>query len=459
MSHLGSSEVSGQYENGLRVGQWSLKEESSEYSLQFEKGSVQDFKLVSGSNILKTRAVMNLDSDSFGGFPGLGAKWLKASMQAKAGKLDSNGVPLGGNQVFKSTLAALDGCTFIGALDDKGLDQLLTKSNTTPQILDGGWQSHHINFVVYKGSLVICNKGNGAFPAEVRDQRVFGFDHIKPTSTSAMKSLLIDLRAMNEAPNSSSGKQHLDKIRANKDYKFVLNGSLEQKEVKKQRAENCFYQSVQAAAQVTVALLSRELGVEGGAEHQDIYNLVLSGRAMREDALAEYLPAKVSQDKSYDPMTDDKLIGDCGSDLSVTQKKRALEISNCLLDLHIQGKLNMEFSGSQNGVGTLSLGGQLIYSGAFKNGVPQGEGSLHSSYGPEKRPTVIFTGQFAEGRRNGPGKEYIGPSLVFEGGFKDGLRHGEGQMYDLEELYDSLDENFLSPRDGKTNFRFGSAVH
>jgi hypothetical protein len=179
---------------------------------------------------------------------------------------------------------------------------------------------------------------------------------------------------------------------------------------------------------------------------------------MREDALSEYLPDKISGNPNYNPMKDEKLIGSCDGQLTVLQKKRNIEIANSLLDLHTNGQINLTFEGSQDGQGTLSLGNELIYSGEFKGGRPNGLGRLHSSYGAEEKPTVVFEGRFENGKRSGEGKEFIGNTLVFQGEFKEGLRHGPGQMFDTQDWFDPDTGDELPQRDNKTEFRFGSAI-
>jgi hypothetical protein len=67
--------------------------------------------------------------------------------------------------------------------------------------------------------------------------------------------------------------------------------------------------------------------------------------------------------------------------------------------------------------------GELIYEGAFKDGLREGEGKLY------KDNTLIYEGAFVRGLREGKGKAYEN-NTVYEGPFVQDKREGAGKIYD-----------------------------
>jgi hypothetical protein len=67
--------------------------------------------------------------------------------------------------------------------------------------------------------------------------------------------------------------------------------------------------------------------------------------------------------------------------------------------------------------------GELIYEGAFKNGLRDGEGKLYEDN------TLIYEGAFVRGLREGKGKAYK-DNTVYEGPFVKDVKEGEGKIYD-----------------------------
>ena len=62
--------------------------------------------------------------------------------------------------------------------------------------------------------------------------------------------------------------------------------------------------------------------------------------------------------------------------------------------------------------------------------------------------TLIFGGEFLNGKKNGKGKEYLGDTLFFEGEYLNGKRNGKGKKFFDEEL--SFEGEYLNgKRNGK----------
>lgn len=74
-------------------------------------------------------------------------------------------------------------------------------------------------------------------------------------------------------------------------------------------------------------------------------------------------------------------------------------------------------------IGIADLSEEAIYKGEFKNGVPDGVGTLYYSNG------AIYRGEFREGQK-GPFGEFIyEDKSVFRGEFKNDLRNGRGILF------------------------------
>ena len=49
--------------------------------------------------------------------------------------------------------------------------------------------------------------------------------------------------------------------------------------------------------------------------------------------------------------------------------------------------------------------------------------------------SLIFEGEYKNGKRNGKGKEYDNDIFVFEGEYLNGKRHGKGKEYENKQLF------------------------
>ena len=68
--------------------------------------------------------------------------------------------------------------------------------------------------------------------------------------------------------------------------------------------------------------------------------------------------------------------------------------------------------------------GSLVFSGEYLNGFRNGKGKEYAGMGRR----LIFDGEYLSGLRNRKGKEYYTTgNLEFEGEYLDGLRHGKGK--------------------------------
>jgi len=75
----------------------------------------------------------------------------------------------------------------------------------------------------------------------------------------------------------------------------------------------------------------------------------------------------------------------------------------------------------------------LLFEGEYLNGKRNGKGKEYYEYGKLK-----FDGEYSNGKRNGKGKEYVFYGklvVIFDGEYLNGKRHGEGKEY-----YDRYDE-------------------
>ena len=70
----------------------------------------------------------------------------------------------------------------------------------------------------------------------------------------------------------------------------------------------------------------------------------------------------------------------------------------------------------------------LIFKGEYLNGKRNGKGKEYNDYGNLK-----FDGEYLNGKRNGKGKEYKWEgTLIFEGEYVNGERNGKGKEYNWE---------------------------
>jgi hypothetical protein len=74
-----------------------------------------------------------------------------------------------------------------------------------------------------------------------------------------------------------------------------------------------------------------------------------------------------------------------------------------------------------NGEGSCVINKETIYTGSFKNNLPDGKGSFANS------DYIIYTGEVKHGLYNGKGTLYYENGDVYVGVFKNGLRHGPGE--------------------------------
>ena len=83
-------------------------------------------------------------------------------------------------------------------------------------------------------------------------------------------------------------------------------------------------------------------------------------------------------------------------------------------------------NGKRNGKGKeYSWNKVIIYEGEYKNGKRNGKGKEYDDEG-----NIKFQGEYKNGERNGYGKEYYEGNLEFEGEYLNGERNGKGKEYD-----------------------------
>ena len=73
-----------------------------------------------------------------------------------------------------------------------------------------------------------------------------------------------------------------------------------------------------------------------------------------------------------------------------------------------------------NGTGSALADSSVIYTGTFKNGLPNGQGIYSNAFGR------IYEGGVWNGTYHGRGKLVYDNGDIYVGEFKQGLRHGKG---------------------------------
>ena len=81
-------------------------------------------------------------------------------------------------------------------------------------------------------------------------------------------------------------------------------------------------------------------------------------------------------------------------------------------------------NGIKNGKGKeYNCDGELIFEGEYVNGIKNGKGKEYNQNGE-----LIFEGEYLDGIKNGKGKEYIFGKVYFEGEYSDGIKSGNVQL-------------------------------
>jgi len=79
-----------------------------------------------------------------------------------------------------------------------------------------------------------------------------------------------------------------------------------------------------------------------------------------------------------------------------------------------------------NGDGTCVINSETIYTGSFKNNLPDGQGIFKTA------DYIVYTGGVRHGQYNGKGTLYYVNGDVYTGSFLNGMRHGEGEYRSKE---------------------------
>ena len=80
-------------------------------------------------------------------------------------------------------------------------------------------------------------------------------------------------------------------------------------------------------------------------------------------------------------------------------------------------------NGKRNGKGKEYLKGELIFKGEYLDGKRNGKGKEY------QRGKFIFEGNYLNGERSGKGREYEDGELIFKGLYLNGKRNGKGKEY------------------------------
>ncbi|MGE4170043.1 MAG: hypothetical protein AB7F28_04915 [Candidatus Margulisiibacteriota bacterium] len=173
------------------------------------------------------------------------------------------------------------------------IQTILRNSQTAPQVVMGGWSEHSVGYVIYKDTVYICNRGEGAGTydtndrlrviraATVTDMRTFleqmaAQTRLKTEDVEALQTTLRPLLRPIQLPDS------LGKLRG------------------RQKMGNCWFQSTRTAAMVVMGLYAQDAGIA----FEPLYQVSLSKSAMVTAQIQLWVTERRQTDPRYVPEQD-----------------------------------------------------------------------------------------------------------------------------------------------------------